>query len=36
MVVTVAQQIFQAVEMATGIVQIATGQRALYQQRQAL
>ena len=36
MVVTVAQQILQAVEMAAGIVQIATGQRALHQQRQTL
>ena len=36
MVMTVAQQVFQAIQMAAGVIQIAARQRALHHQRQAL
>ena len=36
MVMAVAQQVFQAIQMAAGVIQVAPCQRALYHQRQAL
>ena len=36
MVLTIAEQIFQTVQVIAGIIQIPARQRALYQQRQAL
>ena len=36
MVMAVAEQVFQAIQMATGVIQVAARQRALHHQRQAL
>ena len=36
MILTVAEQVLQAVQMVAGVIEIAARQRALHQQRQAL